>query len=60
MRWTLDGTIRNALWIGGGQWAGKTTVAGLLTDRYGLVHYPYDYHDPNWSPRSPTRAGWSC
>jgi hypothetical protein len=45
MQWTQDGTIRNALWIGGGQWAGKTTVAGLLTDRYGLVHYHYDYHD---------------
>jgi len=24
------GTIRNALWIGGGQWAGKSTVARLL------------------------------
>lgn len=45
MRWTPDGTIRNALWIGGGQWAGKTTVAGLLTGRYGLVHYHCDYHD---------------
>jgi hypothetical protein len=45
MRWNPDGTVRNALWIGGGQWAGKTTVAGLLTDRFGLVHYHYDYHD---------------
>jgi hypothetical protein len=45
MQWTHDGTIRNALWIGGGQWAGKTTVAGLLTDRHHLVHYHYDYHD---------------
>ncbi|MCU7726166.1 hypothetical protein ODJ79_20765 [Actinoplanes sp. KI2] len=45
MQWTQDGTIRNALWIGGGQWAGKTTVAGLLTDRHHLVHYHYDYHD---------------
>lgn len=24
------GTIANALWIGGGQWAGKSTVARLL------------------------------
>jgi hypothetical protein len=45
MQWTPDGTLRNALWIGGGQWAGKTTVAGLLTDRFHLVHYHYDYHD---------------
>jgi hypothetical protein len=45
MQWTQDGTIRNSLWIGGGQWAGKTTVAGLLTDRHDLVHYHYDYHD---------------
>jgi len=44
MRWTYDGTIRDALWIGGGQWAGKTTVAGLLTDRYDLIHYHFDYH----------------
>ncbi|WP_433293450.1 hypothetical protein ACQP2F_30650 [Actinoplanes sp. CA-030573] len=45
MRWTIDGTIGRALWIGGGQWAGKTTVAGLLTDRFGLIHYHYDFHD---------------
>jgi hypothetical protein len=45
MQWTPDGTIRNALWIGGGQWAGKTTVAGLLTERHGLVTYLYDFHD---------------
>jgi hypothetical protein len=44
MQWTHDGTIRNALWLGGGQWAGKTTVAGLLTDRYDLVHYHFDFH----------------
>jgi uncharacterized protein (DUF58 family) len=25
--WDPFGTIRNALWIGGGQWAGKSTVA---------------------------------
>jgi hypothetical protein len=45
MPWTYDGTIRNALWIGGGQWAGKTTVGGLLASRYGLTHYHCDYHD---------------
>jgi hypothetical protein len=44
MNWTPDGTVRNALWIGGGQWAGKTTVAALLGDRYGLTHYHYDAH----------------
>jgi hypothetical protein len=38
-------TLRNALWIGGGQWAGKSTVAGILSERYGLTHYHYDYHD---------------
>ncbi|MEO3816357.1 hypothetical protein [Plantactinospora sp. B24E8] len=45
MQWTHDGTIRNALWIGGGQWAGKTTVGSMLTSRYDLVHYHCDYHD---------------
>ncbi len=33
------------LWIGGAQWAGKTTVARLLAARYPLVVYAYDYHD---------------
>ena len=39
------GTLRNALWIGGGQWAGKSTVARLLASRYGLTTYHYDVHD---------------
>ncbi|MFB4305609.1 hypothetical protein [Actinomadura sp. GTD37] len=39
------GTLRRALWIGGGQWAGKSTVARLLAVRYGLTAYQYDYHD---------------
>lgn len=39
------GTLRNALWIGGGQWAGKSTVARLLAGRYGLTVYHYDAHD---------------
>jgi hypothetical protein len=38
-------TLQRALWIGGGQWAGKSTVAGILAERYGLTHYHYDYHD---------------
>ena len=43
--WDPFGTIRNALWIGGGQWAGKSTVARLLARRYGLTAYHYDYQD---------------
>jgi hypothetical protein len=45
MHWDLFTTLQNALWIGGGQWAGKSTVAGILAGQYGLVHYHYDYHD---------------
>ncbi|MCO8270132.1 hypothetical protein M1L60_05940 [Actinoplanes sp. TRM 88003] len=44
MEWTPEGTVRNALWICGGQWAGKTTVAGILVDRLGVTHYHYDFH----------------
>ncbi|QKW36411.1 hypothetical protein HUT06_22270 [Actinomadura sp. NAK00032] len=40
-----SGTLARALWIGGGQWAGKSTVARLLAVRYGLTAYRYDYHD---------------
>ncbi|GGP17340.1 hypothetical protein LDL08_41745 [Nonomuraea glycinis] len=43
--WDPFGTLRSALWIGGGQWAGKSTVARLLAIRYGLTAYHYDYHD---------------
>ncbi|MGW4407249.1 hypothetical protein ACWEJ6_24710 [Nonomuraea sp. NPDC004702] len=43
--WDPFGTLRNALWIGGGQWAGKSTVARVLAIRYGLTAYHYDYHD---------------
>ncbi|WP_242608935.1 hypothetical protein [Actinomadura formosensis] len=39
------GTLRRVLWISGGQWAGKSTVARLLTLRYGLTAYHYDYQD---------------
>jgi hypothetical protein len=40
-----SGTLARALWIGGGQWAGKSTVARLLAVRHGLTAYRYDYHD---------------
>ncbi len=43
--WDPFGTIRQALWIGGGQWAGKSTVARILATRHGLTAYHYDYHD---------------
>lgn len=43
--WDPFGTLRLALWIGGGQWAGKSTIARLLAVRYGLTAYHYDYHD---------------
>jgi hypothetical protein len=43
--WDPFGTLRDALWIGGGQWAGKSTVARILARRYGLTAYHYDYHD---------------
>ncbi|MFF4755734.1 hypothetical protein ACWD5R_34830 [Streptomyces sp. NPDC002514] len=43
--WDPFGTLRGALWIGGGQWAGKSTVARLLAGRYGVTAYHYDYHD---------------
>lgn len=43
--WDPFGTLRGALWIGGGQWAGKSTVARILARRYGLTAYHYDYHD---------------
>lgn len=43
--WDPYGTLRRALWIGGGQWAGKSTVARLLAVQHGLTAYHYDYHD---------------
>ncbi|MGC5018679.1 hypothetical protein [Micromonospora sp. DT47] len=38
-------TARRALWIGGAQWAGKTTLAATLALRYGLTAYLYDRRD---------------
>jgi adenylate kinase family enzyme len=29
---------KSALWIGGAQWAGKTTVARILSERHGPGH----------------------
>ena len=43
--WDPFGTLRRVLWIGGGQWAGKSTVARILAVRHGLTAYHYDYHD---------------
>ncbi|MER6513423.1 hypothetical protein ABT158_41900 [Nonomuraea sp. NPDC001636] len=43
--WDPFGTLHNTLWIGGGQWAGKSTVARVLAIRYELTAYHYDYHD---------------
>lgn len=43
--WDPFGTLGRVLWIGGAQWAGKSTVARLLAARYGLTAYHYDYHD---------------
>jgi hypothetical protein len=38
-------TARRALWIGGGQWAGTTTVSRIVAYRHGLTAYHHDYHD---------------
>jgi hypothetical protein len=43
--WDPFRTLRRALWIGGGQWAGKSTVARALAVRYGITAYHFDYHD---------------
>ncbi|AUI57535.1 hypothetical protein [Amycolatopsis sp. BJA-103] len=39
------GTLGQALWICGGQWAGKSTVSRLLARRHGITVYHYDLHD---------------
>jgi hypothetical protein len=43
--WDPYATVRRTLWIGGAQWAGKSTVARILAQRHGLTAYHYDYHD---------------
>ncbi|MEU0547598.1 hypothetical protein [Micromonospora sp. NPDC005979] len=45
MEFDATATARHALWIGGGQWAGKSTVAVNLALRHGLTAYLYDRHD---------------
>jgi adenylylsulfate kinase-like enzyme len=45
MRWGPSGELSTVLWIGGAQWAGKSTVAWLLSRRHGLTAYHYDFHD---------------
>jgi hypothetical protein len=45
MQWDPRTTLQGALWIGGGQWTGKSTVSGILAEQNGLIHYHYDYHD---------------
>lgn len=37
--------LANVVWIGGAQWAGKTSVTRLLAARHPIVAYHYDYHD---------------
>jgi hypothetical protein len=37
--------LSRVLWIGGAQWAGKTSVMQFLAVRYPLLCYAYDYHD---------------
>ncbi len=37
--------LARVLWVGGAQWAGKSTVAQLIAARYGLILYAYDFHD---------------
>ncbi|MEY9926665.1 hypothetical protein ABH926_001287 [Catenulispora sp. GP43] len=43
--WNPSEILRRTLWIGGAQWAGKSTVARILAHRHGLTAYHYDYHD---------------
>lgn len=37
--------LDRVLWIGGAQWAGKSTTARYLGVRYPVVVYAYDFHD---------------
>ena len=45
MVWDPLGTIGQTLWIGGGQWAGKSTVSRILASRYGLTALRCDFQD---------------
>jgi len=41
----LRHTLSHVLWIGGATHTGKTTVAQIIVERYGLQLYNYDRHD---------------
>ncbi|MGA4541655.1 hypothetical protein ACPA54_16865 [Uniformispora flossi] len=43
--WDPYGSLQRTLWIGGGQWCGKSTVAEIIATEHGLTVYHYDYHD---------------
>lgn len=53
MTWDPFGTLARTLWIGGGQWAGKSTVANLIAARYGVTAYHFDYQSAraHWDRR---------
>jgi hypothetical protein len=61
--WDPFATLAQTLWIGGGQWAGKSTVSDILAERHGLAAYHYDYHMSrgHWDRRvaAAARAGRS-
>lgn len=43
---SVDGdSTTTTFWIGGAQWAGKSSVAKLLAARHRLTLYDYDFHD---------------
>jgi hypothetical protein len=46
---TLQQALRHALWIGGAPDAGKTSVAAVLVEKYGLQFYSLDEHaEEHW------------
>ncbi|HEY2794254.1 MAG TPA: hypothetical protein VGJ28_17950 [Micromonosporaceae bacterium] len=59
MTWDPFGTLAQTLWIGGGQWAGKSTVANLIAYRHGLTAYHFDYHSArgHWDRRVAAAGG---
>lgn len=44
-------TLRHVLWIGGPPDSGKTTIANILAERYGLQVYHFDRHEPDHDSR---------
>ena len=57
MTWDPFGTIASTLWIGGGQWCGKSTVARILASRLRLTAYHCDYANANGHIDRHTAAG---